>query len=345
MDGILYPLTSVNLFFQSLGIWLAGLMKAISFLGQEEFVMLFLPAIYWCWDSVLGFRLGSILMLSNGLNSVLKLLFHAPRPYWINPEVKAFSGETSFGLPSGHAQNAVALWGRLAVALRRKWATWLAVILILLIGISRLYLGVHFLTDVLAGWLIGALLLWLVTRLETPIAAWLGPKPVGIQIFWAGVGAIALIFLGLAVRLGLGSWQVPDFWVTNSALQRAEETIAPLKVDGLFTVAGTWWGMATGYAWFTRRFGHFNAGGAWEKRGLRFSLGLVVLVVLYAGLSALLPRSSDALGYTLRFIRYAVLGGWVSAGAPWLFLRLKLASPSPSLAKSADSSIINTRKE
>ncbi|GAP15228.1 PAP2 superfamily [Longilinea arvoryzae] len=325
----MFALTSVNLFFQNLGSWLAGPMKAFSFLGQQEFAILLLPAIYWCWDSALGFRLGFVLMLSNGLNNVLKLVFHAPRPYWINPEVKAISVESSFGLPSGHAQNAVALWGRLAAALRRKWMTWLAVFLILMIGLSRLYLGVHFLTDVLAGWLIGGLLLWLVVLLDEPVTAWLGQKPVGIQILWATVAAFMLILLSVVARLALGAWQVPDLWVTNAGLQTQGQTVEPLKLDGIFTAAGTWWGLTCGYAWFTRRYGRFDAGGAWEKRGLRFSIGLIVLIVLYAGLSRLLPQSPDGLGFTLRFLRYAALGGWVSAGAPWLFLRIKLASPYP----------------
>ncbi len=334
MDEFLFTLTSVNLFFQNLGGWLAGVMKASSFLGQEEFVMLFLPAIYWCWDSALGFRVGAILMLSNGVNTIFKLVFHAPRPYWVNPEVKAVSAESSFGLPSGHSQNAVALWGRLAVSLRRKWVTYTAAAIIFLIGISRLYLGVHFLTDVLVGWLIGGVLLWLVVHLEGPISAWLGPKQVGLQILWAFIAAITLILLGLVVRLAWGDWQVPELWITNAGAQGLGQSIDPLKIDGLFTVAGTWWGMAAGYAWFTRRYGQFDAGGAWEKRGLRFAIGLLGLAILYAGLGQILPRSSDALGYTLRFIRYALLGGWVSAGAPWVFLRLKLTHLRPTPVKS-----------
>ncbi len=334
MDEFLLTLTSVNLFFQNLGAWLANPMRWLSFLGQEEFVMLLLPAIYWCWDSTLGFRLGAVLMLSNGLNAILKMAFHTPRPYWINPEVKAYAAETSFGLPSGHSQNAAAMWGRLAVAIRRKWVTVVLVLVVLLIGISRLYLGVHFLSDVLTGWLAGGLLLWLVVRLEKPIAAWLGPKSVALQILWAGLLALAMILPGVAVRLALGGWQVPEPWVTNAAAQAPDATISPLKLDGFFTAAGTWWGMASGYAWFTRRFGRFNAGGAWEKRAMRFSIGLIGLVVLWYGLGQVFPRSEDALSFILRFFRYALVGGWVSAFAPWLFLRLKLADPAPSLAKS-----------
>lgn len=334
MDEFLLALTSVNIFFQNLGAWLANPMRWLSFLGQEEFVMVLLPAIYWCWDSMVGFRLGAILMLSNGLNAILKMAFSTPRPYWINPEVKAYAAESSFGLPSGHSQNAAALWGRLAVAIRRRWVTVALVLVILLIGISRMYLGVHFLSDVLTGWLAGGLLLWLVVRLEGPIAAWLGPKRVALQILWAGLLALVMILLGVVSRLALGGWQVPAIWVTNAASQAPDVALNPLKLDGFFTAAGTWWGMASGYAWFTRRFGRFNAGGAWEKRAMRFSIGLIGLVVLWYGLGQVFPRTEDAVSLFLRFFRYALVGGWVSAFAPWLFLRLKLADPAPSLAKS-----------
>jgi len=87
MDELLLAWTSMNLIFQDLGNWLIAPMRALSYLGQQEFVMLLLPAIYWCWDSTLGFRLGAISMLSNGVNEILKLAFHSAGPYWINTEV------------------------------------------------------------------------------------------------------------------------------------------------------------------------------------------------------------------------------------------------------------------
>ncbi|HWQ05415.1 MAG TPA: phosphatase PAP2 family protein [Longilinea sp.] len=325
MDELLLAWTSINLFFQTLGNWLIAPMRALSYLGQQEFVMLLLPAIYWCWDSSVGFRLGAILMLSNGLNAILKLAFHSPRPYWVNTEVKALSVETSFGLPSGHAQNAAALWGRLAVAIRQKWAVWLFVIIIGLIGLSRVYLGMHFLSDVVAGWLVGGLLVLLVVRLEGLITAWLGNKSVAMQVLWAAIAAGVVILVGLLTRLTLGSWQVPDIWKANALLQNPDDPINPLNLEGLFTVAGTWWGMAAGYAWFTRKYGRFNAKGAWEKRALRFALGLIGLIILWYGLGLIFPQTEDILSYGLRFFRYALIGGWVAAGGPWLFLRLKLA--------------------
>jgi membrane-associated phospholipid phosphatase len=67
----------------------------------------------------------------------------------------------SFGFPSGHASGSVALWGGLAVLFRNRWLAWLAPLLISLTAFTRVYLGVHFLADVLGGVLLGALMLLL----------------------------------------------------------------------------------------------------------------------------------------------------------------------------------------
>ena len=90
------------------------LMQFFTFLGNEPFYLFILPAIYWCLDPRLGRRLALILVLSNSLNGLLKIAFHLPRPAWIDPRIKVLSLEKSYGLPSGHAMNAVALWGYLA---------------------------------------------------------------------------------------------------------------------------------------------------------------------------------------------------------------------------------------
>lgn len=71
----------------------------------------------------------------------------------------------SFGFPSGHVSGSIAMWGGLAVLFRRRWLTWLAPLFISLVAFSRLYLGVHFLADILGGALLGGLMLFAVTRL------------------------------------------------------------------------------------------------------------------------------------------------------------------------------------
>ena len=166
----------VNSFLQGLGEWLRVPMLAITTLGNEQFFILLLPTIYWCFDQMIGLRVGIIFLMGNTINSFFKLLFHNPRPYWISDSVKPYSHETSFGLPSGHAQTAATIWGWLACEIKKRWFTVVALILVFLIGLSRLYLGVHFLTDVVLGWLIGGLLVWAFSAWHGKVGKWLKTK-------------------------------------------------------------------------------------------------------------------------------------------------------------------------
>lgn len=136
---------------QGMGDWLKAPMLFFTFLGSEEFYLLALPILYWCIDTALGLRIGLILLVSTGINDALKMTFHAPRPYWFSANVNPLSAESSFGLPSGHSQNAVAIWGSAALYLGKRWVWGIALALMFLIGFSRLYLGVHFPQDILAG--------------------------------------------------------------------------------------------------------------------------------------------------------------------------------------------------
>jgi hypothetical protein len=71
--------------------------------------------------------------------------------------------------------------------------------------------------------------------------------------------------------------------------------------------------------------GGFQASGPVEKRALRYIVGLVGIIIFWYGLGEIFPRDETFLSYVLRFIRYALVGLWVSGGAPWLFLRFNLA--------------------
>lgn len=167
---------------QSFGGWLEAPMRFFTFRGSQEIFFLVLPLIYWSVDAGPGFRVAIILALSNNLQLVLKLLFADPHPYWVSAQVKAFVAEGTFGIPSGPAQNTIVLAGIIASRLGRRWAWTASFALTFLVGFSRLYLGVHFVHDVLAGWLIGGLLLYLVIQFWDPAVAWLGGKSPGQQL-------------------------------------------------------------------------------------------------------------------------------------------------------------------
>ncbi len=185
----------------AVGDWFIVPMRFFSYLGNEEFFLLVLPLIYWSIDSALGLRVGFILVTSNLINHIGKLIFAGPRPYWVSSHVRAlWLTETSFGIPSGHAQNAVSIWGMFAAYAKRAWGWAVSLTVIFLIGFSRIYLGVHFPHDVLFGWLLGAVILWAFVRFWEPVGALVGKKTLSGQILIAF--AVSLLF----IVLGYGAW-------------------------------------------------------------------------------------------------------------------------------------------
>ncbi|MEZ4737188.1 MAG: phosphatase PAP2 family protein [Caldilineaceae bacterium] len=319
----------VVLWFQHLGAWLRLPMNALTFTGDIEFYLLLLPVLYWTVDRRLGLRVAVLLLLSIVLNSVIKMLLHAPRPYWFDPQVQLWTApEFSFGIPSGHAQNAVVMWGLFAAYGRRAWGWLVAVILIGLTGLSRLYLGVHFPTDVLAGWLLGVLLLWGALRwgdaVEIGVKA-RSPLQQFILLFWVSLG---LTVAGLLLRMGVQStWSLPAIWV-ETALATAGVAPAPFSLENIVTATGSLLGLTAG-ALLCVLQGGFRVDGQGRAYLLRCLLGIIGILLLWRGLDllfTLLAPDESVVGYFLRYLRYTAVGLWVAGVAPILFVRLKLAT-------------------
>jgi len=308
----------VNQFLQGFGEWLKIPMTMITAVGYEQFFVLLLPTVYWCFDQMIGVRVGIIFLMGNTVNSFFKLLFHNPRPYWISDSVKAYSHETSFGLPSGHAQTAATVWGWLACEVKKRWFTVVALILTFLIGLSRLYLGVHFLSDVLLGWLIGGLLVWAFSACHKKVVRWLNDRSL-----WTKLGLVlasGLVMIGLIL---LAHWLSRGWVIDNAWVERAGE-VDPMNIEGIFTLSGTWVGMLGGYVILTETKGNFLAGEGGWRRLVRFLVGLAGVLVLYLGLGQLFPDNGDLVSYLLRLLRYTLIGVWVSWLGPIFFEKWKL---------------------
>ena len=138
--------------------WLDVLVKAITQLGGTLFILpVFVVLLIWFYQRR-KFEAARLLLFIVGgagvINMTLKLLFHRARPaLW-----QALVTEHSFSFPSGHAMASSALaFAVMAICWRTKWK-WHAVILgslyILMIGFTRLYLGVHYPSDIIGGWCI-----------------------------------------------------------------------------------------------------------------------------------------------------------------------------------------------
>ncbi|MFI6295302.1 phosphatase PAP2 family protein [Nonomuraea sp. NPDC050790] len=296
---------------QALPGGLEPVMEAVSLFGSEQTFLFLLPILYWCVSPRLGLRLGVVVLGAAASNAVLKLLFHAPRPYWLDARVRPLSLEGTFGLPSGHAQIAAATWGALAAAVRRPWAWWTAAAAAGLIGLSRVYLGVHFISDVVAGLVLGAAVLLLVLKLEEPAVRWWRGMALSRQL--AASALVSVLPLGAAALADApyAGWSLPAAW-------RQAGDVDPAALDTLVAMCGSVLGMLAG-ASVMYRLGWFSVSGTLGHKAARWALGSVVVGLVWFGLRELLPEHE-----VLRYLRYALLTLWVQLGAPLTFIRLGL---------------------
>jgi len=134
--------------------------KLITKLCNEKFIIIATLLIFFILlfkKKKIGFILTLNVLLCSGLNTVIKHIFLRPRPVGLK-----LIKQGGYSFPSGHSMMAVAFFGILIyLVCKSKWKKWIKIllsslltILILLIGISRIYLGVHFASDVLAGFAI-----------------------------------------------------------------------------------------------------------------------------------------------------------------------------------------------
>jgi membrane-associated phospholipid phosphatase len=292
VDSLLDWGIDVVLWFQQFSPTLDFPFKTLTFMGNIEFYMLLMPLIYWSIDRRTGTGLFILLLFSSYINAVAKVIADQPRPFNYDPRVKLLGHAGGGGLPSGHTQNAVVVWGYLA-AWRGKVIGWcVAGFLMIGIPLSRVYLGVHFPTDLLGGYLLGALILMLFLWVAPRLEKWLVQK-------------------GFAWQLGL-SLVLPTLLIFMN----------PTGNRYVLSMIAAFMGITTGFV-LERRFVRFSAYGVLWKRVGRYLLGVCILFGLWGGLriafSAMEPAAIS------RFIRYFLVGLWGGFGAPWLFVRLKLA--------------------
>lgn len=308
----------VNIFLQTLGDGLQSIMSIITVLGDQIFYILFMPTIYWCVDAWAGLRIGVMLLSSASLNGFFKVLLKGPRPYWISDKVVPGVHESSFGIPSGHAMNSTAVWGWSAIESKNRKATLAAGVMVLLIATSRLVLGVHFLSDVLLGLLLGVLLLIAFSKLQKPIGVWLKKQSLKNQLLLAFFSSLFIIGLNAMVIALSSHCQMPADWAARAG------DVDPLSLEGTLTTGGLWFGMLGGFAWLRARRGVIQSNfGTWQRIA-RYLVGIIGVVALYAGLGSLFPDDPGLISALLRYIRYFLIGVWIACLAPLLFEKMKI---------------------
>jgi membrane-associated phospholipid phosphatase len=300
---------------------LESLMAVISALGRFEFYLAVVPLLYWCMHKQLGKELAYVLALTNMLNAMFKHFLRAPRPYWLEPEL-GLATETTYGIPSGHMQTVTVFYLFLAVWVRRT-SVWLAALLaIFLMGLSRVYLGMHFIHDTVASLLLGLLILtgyflWRHYFRESFSNRIMGQRLLGVVLV-----PLVLLLLYAGVMFALGA---PDRSVPWSQQIPAVEWAS---MEETSTAVGILLGLGIGFILEATRV-HFAVVGSWRQRALRYLAGMLVTVAIWRGLGSLFPDDPLWLALPLRVFRYWLAGMWVAYYAPLAFVRTGLAQTSP----------------
>lgn len=141
----------------------------LSYLGTESFYILLLPIVFLTVSRKHGLRLAYVFLTSMFINAWLKSVFLIARPIGV-PGIRSYymSSATGMSMPSGHAQGTMTFFTVVSHWCRQRWILWIGMLLVLLIGVSRLYLGLHWPFDVMVGWAIGLV----VGRIGWTIGRW-----------------------------------------------------------------------------------------------------------------------------------------------------------------------------
>lgn len=293
----------------------------VSVIGLSEFYFFAVAIIYWCLVKELGRSMAYLMSVSVVINSMFKHLFADPRPYWIEPGI-GLSEEESYGLPSGHAQSATVFYGLLAIYFRRAWVWILAILFILLIAFSRVYLGVHDLEDVIVGILLGVLILFGYFLWNRYAARRFANRILGQRLLIAILVPLSLAGLYTLFLFLLGEPEESVAWA--SKIDPAERA----SFENMARSIGILAGMGVGFILEVSRVRFLVAGPIWQ-RILRFLVGSVGGLFILRGLGQIFPDDPVGLAIPLLLIRDFLLALWIAYYAPWIFVRFRLADARP----------------
>lgn len=301
---------------------LEGFFALITNLGQEEFYLLVFPLIFWCIHKQLGKQLGYLFLFTVFVNAIFKQAFRGPRPFWVDPAVGLDTREEGYGIPSGHTQNATVFYFFLAAWVSRTWFWVVAIMMVLLMALSRIYLGAHFIHDTVAGFLLAAITLAGFVVIERRWGSSFNKRILGQRLL-----VMILIPIVMGVSFILIRWLIgaPDTAVPwASYIPAAEES----SISAAAQAFGLLLGFGVGIVLENSRV-RFRSDGIWWKRVVRYLIGIVVLVAIWAGLRQVFPSDPLAVAIPFRILRYFLVVIWAAYYAPWLFVKLKLADADP----------------
>ncbi len=286
-------------FFQNISSpVLDTMVEWMTMLGEETVFILAVAIFLWLASKKRGFAIFSTLFTSLIGMSILKAVVQAPRPFQVldSIEGKRLATATGYSFPSGHTTGAASFYSALAYSLRRRWVSILCALAIVLVGFSRMYLGVHWPLDVFGGLALGIT----VTIVAHDWFSRLYEQPERLSRFSIIAGSISLA-LGILLAL-----------LIEFSLADPVGFSDPVK---LFSLAA---GGYLGFYW-EQRLIQYTTDGTPVIKTIRFLFGIVVIVGIQS-LKAVLGAH-----LMVSVFRYAAIGLWVTVLYPYIGTKIKVA--------------------
>lgn len=270
-------------------------MSFITLFGEETIFLLLALVFFWCVDKRRGYYLLFTCFTGTICVQILKMSFRIPRPEVLDPNFtiveSAREAATGYSFPSGHTQCAAGLWGGLARSAKKRAVQIGGVVLTLLVGLSRMYLGVHTPLDVFVS-----LGIALVVIFGLYYVVYLGfDKPKRIYIACG-----ALLLLALANLLFVSFYSFPadvDPAHLASGQKTAWQMLAlAIGLCILYPLDQKWIKFETGAVWWAQLL----------KLGIGAGLVMAVRMLLKAPLNALFGVN---LGSGVRYFLMVVVAG------------------------------------
>lgn len=279
------------------------LMLTVTKLGEETAFLVIALIVFWCVDKKTGYYVMAVGFLGTMLNQITKLACRIPRPWVLDPNFtileQAREAATGYSFPSGHTQSAVGTFGCLAVTAEKKWWRNVCILLAVLVGFSRMYVGVHTPSDVLVGAGTACILVGL---LKKPT---LQGNVRQMKAVIALMVAVSVIFL-----LYVSFWNFPadmDAHNMESGTKNA------------YTMIGCMVGVAIVYL-VDRKHLNFPVKAVWWVQIMKIVVGLLLVLAVKEGLRA--PLELILPVYPARAVRYFLIVLMAGAVWPMSFARL-----------------------
>ncbi|MFA5126306.1 MAG: phosphatase PAP2 family protein [archaeon] len=255
----------VNQFLQSFSTPLLDLFfKTITLFGHPALWFFIATIFFWSGREKKSFTIATLILLTGFFSGILKVIIARPRPEGLI----VMENGISYSFPSGHSTIAAGFtayaWFAKTISKNLKY---FLIILTTLTAISRIYLGVHFISDVIAGLLIGTIIGWFVYKLEGKL------NKMNFHISKIKEEFLVILFFVLVIIFGL---------------------FIPSEFYGAYTLFGYF----TGYAILRHTSQQIQKNATKKQEPLSFLTGLIILSIL----GAIAYSSTGALSQVLFFI-------------------------------------------